>query len=113
MVRTTLTVLPQALDSICKCPLPLRDVSELETLKYVGPMVRRRISEFWERIGLDQQQPPEPPEAVAKPPPKKKKKRVASTLSYVPRYRSGAYAILVALGFEERKSDYGGSVRKA
>ncbi|CAG8541288.1 2832_t:CDS:2, partial [Racocetra fulgida] len=92
--------LGKAYDSMSKYPLPFQHPAEAAILSGIGPGIcqrlEMRLKQHCEETG---QPPPQRPDSLGysdEPEPKRQKTTTASKV-YVPKYRSGAYAIMLAL----------------
>ncbi|CAG8507983.1 11387_t:CDS:2, partial [Racocetra persica] len=87
----------KAYDSMSKYPLPFQHPAEAAILSGIGPGIcqrlEMRLKQHCEETG---QPPPQRPGYSDEPEPKRQKTTTAPKV-YVPKYRSGAYAIMLAL----------------
>lgn len=112
----------RALKSLESCPKAFVHPAQLQELRYIGPklceMLENRTRKYCKAQGIAM---PENPKAVASfVSPSNDNARAGRTNSkgqrtkqYVPRYRSGGYAILLALRKNERKTKRGEGMTKA
>eukprot|EP00474_Spongospora_subterranea_P001247 CRZ01705.1 hypothetical protein [Spongospora subterranea] len=96
----------KALSSIQKSPIPLKSVDDVKKLKFVGVYLCNEIVKIIKHHGLVLAPPPTksfaagPVEEASHPPAKRARTKKAK--EYIPRFMSGAYAILVAMAQHDR-----------
>lgn len=112
----------RAIKSLESCPKAFVHPSQLQELRYIGPklcsMLENKTKKYCKAKGIEM---PEDPKRVASfvspsnetTKASKTNSRTQRTRQYVPRYRSGGYAILLALRKNERRTKRGEGMTKA
>ncbi|RLV89396.1 Crossover junction endonuclease MUS81 [Spathaspora sp. JA1] len=99
----------RALDQVRRYPDEITTLKTLKSIKYVGEKtattLKRKLVKYCETEGEEISNTFDPVQTESEQP-AKRKRTTTSTKKYIPKYRSGGYAILLAL-YQHDKSDRG------
>ncbi|CAN6606250.1 crossover junction endonuclease Mus81p [Trichomonascus vanleenenianus] len=103
----------KACASLEGCTKQFNHPSELKELKFFGDRIcqqlEKKLRDYCASEGIEMPEKAAPPPTDELP---KKKRKAATTRTWVPRYRSGAYAIIIALRKNEHTTAPGEGLKK-